>query len=224
MRPIWIATFVVSALMAPPLAADQVSGSLESGYNRPGGDYDVIELDSAEPTMCFNACANAEQCLAWTYVKPGVEGDLARCHLKSAVPDDSPDPCCTSGVMARAGDLGTLSAGSTSGNADPDHPWSRLRSDGHWCVDDILAADYTPLFVQQSDTRDPVFVFTNPASVGYVGLSGCDRADWNWNSFHQVWIQQSIDYPPEEIDPTYSKKIVYRHVSNGEQVTISYFR
>ena len=100
------------ALVAQPAMADQVSGSLESGFDRPGGDYEVIDLGSSTPTQCFSACAQDDQCLAWTYVKPGIESDQARCHLKNTVSAGTPDPCCTSGVMARAGDFESLRAGS----------------------------------------------------------------------------------------------------------------
>jgi hypothetical protein len=224
MRIAWITICALLVLSASPAVAEQVSGSMEAGYDRPGGDYDVIDLDRAEPTLCFSACAKDAQCLAWTYVKPGIEGDLARCHLKASVTHDIPDPCCTSGVLARAGDLGDLAAGSPDEGIDPNHPWSQLRSDGHWCVADILAADYKPLFIQLSDTRENVYVFTNPDGIGYVGLAGCDRINWNWSSFHQAWVQESIDYPPVEDDPTYSKKVVYRHLSSGERTTIAYFR
>jgi hypothetical protein len=224
MRASWVAIFAVLSLLAWPAAADQISGSMEAGYDRPGSDYNVVDLDRAEPTLCFSACAKADQCLAWTYVKPGIETAAARCHLKDNVPPDIPDPCCTSGVMTRAGDLDTLAAGSPSENDDPNHPWSQLRADGHWCVDDILAADYKPLFVQLSDTRETVYVFTNPDGIGYVGLSGCNRINWNWAAFHEAWVKETIDYPQPEDDPTYSKKVVYRHLNSGERVTIAYFR
>ena len=224
MRSTWMAICALLIVLTWPAAADQVSGSLESGYDRPGGDYDAFDLDRAEPTLCFSACAKAEQCLAWTYVKPDIEGEMARCHLKETVSHDIPDPCCTSGVMTRAGDLDTLAAGSPSQNVDPNHPWSQLRTDGHWCVEEILAADYKPLFVQLSGTRENLYVFTNPDGIGYVGLSACDRVNWNWASFHQAWVQENIDYPTAEDDPTYSKKVMYRHLDSGERATIAYFR
>ena len=102
--------------------------------------------------------------------------------------------------------------------------WRSLRSDGRWCVEDIAAAGYKPLFVQLSDSRATLQVFTNPAGMGYVGLSGCDRVDWNWTAFHQAWVQDSIEYPKADEDPVYSKRVVYRHLNSGEHVTIAYLR
>jgi hypothetical protein len=224
MRTMWMASLAMVMLLALPALADQISGSLEDGYDRPGGDYDVIDLDTTQATQCFSACARDDRCLAWTYVKPGVEAAAARCHLKDSVSVGTPDPCCTSGVMNRAGDLATLGAGSNERDTDPDHPWSQLREDGAWCSGDILATGYRPLFVQLSDTRETIYVFTNPAGAGYVGLSGCDRIAWNWSAFHEAWVKESIDYPDPEDDSTYSKKILYRHLATGEHVTIAYLR
>lgn len=40
------------------------------------------------------------QCVAWTYVNPGVQGPQARCWLKSAVPAPRPSTCCVSGIKS----------------------------------------------------------------------------------------------------------------------------
>jgi len=224
MRSVWFATFTLMCLLASPAAADQISGTMEKGHNRPGGDYDVIELDRADASECFLACSRMEQCLAWTYVMPGIEGELARCHVKDSVPGASPDPCCTSGVMARAGGLESLATTGLPNAPDPNHPWSQLRDDGQWCTDDILAAGYKPLFVQLSETHDTLYVFTNPAGSGYVGLEGCRQVTWNWAAFNAAWVKETTDYPDPEDDSVYSKTVVYRHLTTGERVTIAYLR
>jgi hypothetical protein len=71
---------------------------VEVGVNRPGSDYRSFEMRQADAKLCQQACTEDQQCRAWTYVKPGVQGNTARCWLKNAVPNPQPDDCCTSGV------------------------------------------------------------------------------------------------------------------------------
>jgi hypothetical protein len=72
--------------------------AMEQGVNRNGSDYKDLDLASAEPALCAQACAGETKCKAWTYVKPGVQGDKAKCWLKDTVPQPSPDENCVSGV------------------------------------------------------------------------------------------------------------------------------
>jgi PAN domain len=62
----------------------------EYDIDRPGYDYRNFELPSADPALCAAQCAAENQCQAWTYVKPGVQGTLARCWLKHRVPPPVP--------------------------------------------------------------------------------------------------------------------------------------
>jgi len=73
-------------------------GSLLSGIDLRGSDYANFWNESAEPAQCQNACRADSKCAAWTYVKPGVQGEKARCWLKSDVPPRSKNDCCTSGI------------------------------------------------------------------------------------------------------------------------------
>jgi hypothetical protein len=72
--------------------------SLEQGVDRPGEDYKDFDLDDARPEACRDACAQDATCKAFTFVKAGVQGDKARCWLKSTVPPAQPHDCCASGV------------------------------------------------------------------------------------------------------------------------------
>lgn len=74
------------------------SGELEINVDRPGSDYRSFELPGAQPELCQQACIAEEQCQAFTYVKPGVQGTAAYCWLKSAVPSSVASDCCVSGV------------------------------------------------------------------------------------------------------------------------------
>ncbi|MCB1627386.1 MAG: PAN domain-containing protein [Xanthomonadales bacterium] len=71
---------------------------LEAATDRPGSDYRDFDLGQANPRLCEAACRDEAQCVAYTFVRPGVQGDTARCWLKDQVPDPQPSDCCDSGV------------------------------------------------------------------------------------------------------------------------------
>lgn len=74
----------------------------ENDVDRMGGDYYDFDLPRADPSLCANACANDGKCVAYTYVKPGVQAQNARCWLKSGVTPGVRNACCISGVKAGA--------------------------------------------------------------------------------------------------------------------------
>ena len=71
----------------------------EQDTDRPGLDYKSFALDSPEPSLCADACLKDPTCKAWTYVKPGVQGEKAMCWLKNGIPDAKSDNCCVSGTI-----------------------------------------------------------------------------------------------------------------------------
>lgn len=71
---------------------------LEPITNRPGGDFRDLDLASPDPVLCQKECNRSRRCLAWTYVRPGAEGEAAHCWLKSEVPEPVLDESCVSGV------------------------------------------------------------------------------------------------------------------------------
>jgi hypothetical protein len=78
-------------------------GILLNGINLPGADYSSFWVESEDPTQCQNACRSDAKCAAWTYVQPGLQGKQARCWLKSRVPQQFQNQCCTSGVAGGTG-------------------------------------------------------------------------------------------------------------------------
>ncbi len=83
----------------------QADDFIETNTHRHGGTYAVatIPLPPGAPsasTVCIQLCARDERCVAWTFVRPGVRGELAQCELKSAVTPAEPNPCCDSGVSS----------------------------------------------------------------------------------------------------------------------------
>src|ERR1700757_2630696 len=74
-------------------------GNMEFDIDRPGQDFQNFDLQSADPSLCQDACSQNPQCKAWTYVKPNTtQGPNPRCWLKSDVPPTTPNSCCVSGV------------------------------------------------------------------------------------------------------------------------------
>jgi hypothetical protein len=87
----------------PP--CDKASGCdgfahLEPGIDRRGSDYKSFDLTAADPKKCAAACISEAECRAFTYVNPSVQGQNARCWLKSSVPVAVTNGCCTSGVIS----------------------------------------------------------------------------------------------------------------------------
>ena len=204
----------------PDAVADSNAfGVTEPGMNRPGGDYHSFWLDRADPALCAEACVNDTQCLAWTYVNPGVQGDQAKCWLKDVVPDATADGCCTSGVVE---DVGIVDGGDSA--TDASHPWDLVRPDGRWCNRDITDAGYKPIFAMLSAIWETTLVFADPIDNTYVGIAGCSSSAWDWTEFDAAWVEQDTQYPTVDEDPTYFKKVVYRHRETGDWVTIAYFR
>jgi hypothetical protein len=72
--------------------------TLEPGFDRPGSDYSDFDLPQEDAALCQGACAAEDMCMAFTYVKPGVQGAAPRCWLKSSVPEGYASDCCLTGI------------------------------------------------------------------------------------------------------------------------------
>jgi hypothetical protein len=70
----------------------------ELNTDRPGSDIETIDLDKAQPQLCIDACSTHSDCVAWTYVKPGILGPRAGCRLKDKIPEPIRSSCCISGT------------------------------------------------------------------------------------------------------------------------------
>lgn len=75
-----------------------VGAGMAVGIDRPGRDYRNFTLPANDPSLCQRACVRESQCVAWTFVRPGVQGSGARCWLKNAVPREVRNDCCVSGT------------------------------------------------------------------------------------------------------------------------------
>ncbi|TWA99881.1 PAN domain-containing protein [Bradyrhizobium stylosanthis] len=88
----------------PPLAAASTTAKMserEHDKNRFGGDYSSFDVATDRIEDCESKCKGEEQCVAWTYVKPGISRTNAVCWLKNVVPASSDNVCCVSGMKIR---------------------------------------------------------------------------------------------------------------------------
>jgi len=123
-----IRLIAVAALVALPAYAQSFE---EPNTQRWGADYMRFAMNEQSVADCARACAADDRCRSWTFVKAGIEGKEAACHLKSAVPHGRADPCCTSGVAGgssvsafarvapRERAERTLASSATSNTSDP---------------------------------------------------------------------------------------------------------
>ena len=72
------------------------AGPLESGVDRPGGEYAF--LPTADAAACAAACAQDQMCLSWSFQVHEFVG----CYLKAVVPTRESDLDSVSGVSERA--------------------------------------------------------------------------------------------------------------------------
>jgi hypothetical protein len=88
----------------PDRGRPQAGVSLEPGIDRPGSDYRRFALAEPSPELCRDECAGDTRCRAYTYVRPGIQGETAICWLKAVIPDPIPGEGCVSGVKRRRGE------------------------------------------------------------------------------------------------------------------------
>lgn len=95
-RPIRV-TGAATATRAPGTRLN--SETFMAGVDMPGNDYSNKPI-SGNAVDCQNICNADGSCLAWTWVKPGVQGPQAMCWLKNAVPPSRQNPNTISGIKA----------------------------------------------------------------------------------------------------------------------------
>ena len=96
---IFAAALVTSCIVAVTTAGPAYpTSNLEWNVERPGAEYRSFDLRDAQPRDCQSTCMNEPQCMAFTYVNPGVQGPNARCWLQERRAAAVPQACCVSGV------------------------------------------------------------------------------------------------------------------------------
>lgn len=88
--------FTLSIILGGTLA---VADTWETNWDRPGFDYRDFDLVADRPVVCQWQCQKDPRCVAWTYVKRGIQGKNPRCWLKDKLPRAVRSNCCTSGYI-----------------------------------------------------------------------------------------------------------------------------
>jgi len=92
------AATLAPAVSPAPTATTVTMSEREHDKDRFGGDFFSFDIKTDHIELCEDQCKTETKCVAWTYVKPGVQGSQARCYLKSVVPAISENACCVSGT------------------------------------------------------------------------------------------------------------------------------
>lgn len=93
----WLKSSVAPATKGSGMISG-VKRGLEMNTDRGGADYRSFDQTTPAPEICQATCASESACKAWTYVKPGVQGNSARCWLKSNIPAAGMNANTVSGI------------------------------------------------------------------------------------------------------------------------------
>jgi hypothetical protein len=91
----YVLRLTATLILVVGFASTSAAQSFEPRIDRPGGDFANIQLGSL---VCRSFCLQDPQCRAWTYVRPGIQAEEARCYLKNIIPPPQFNNCCVSGV------------------------------------------------------------------------------------------------------------------------------
>jgi hypothetical protein len=94
--PLLLLGLVIGSALSDHALAQSRYFTFDRSIDRPGLDYSNAPSQGASD--CSFACQTENQCRAWAYVRPGIQGPSGRCWLKNAVPRAVRNTCCTSGV------------------------------------------------------------------------------------------------------------------------------
>ena len=94
--PIRFTAYLLLALVAAMLMTQP--SSAQSSFDRPGGDYARVPVESGDPADCALTCERDRRCRAWSFIYPQDPKDGAICWLKSSVPPRIANSCCVSGI------------------------------------------------------------------------------------------------------------------------------
>jgi hypothetical protein len=88
------------AIMLPGPSAAQGQPNID----RPGQNYHMFEMSNPDARIGAKVCdqecwKDRRTCRAWSYVRAGIRGPLARCYMKNAVPPAVSSSCCISGTV-----------------------------------------------------------------------------------------------------------------------------
>ena len=76
--------------------------SFEQGYDRPGGQLVGKHTGVGNAQRCSQMCQSNAACIAFTWVKPNIQGPTGVCWLRGSLSNKVANSCCVSGVVRAA--------------------------------------------------------------------------------------------------------------------------
>ncbi len=98
--------FMQSETAVRQQAIDRCDRKYQKNTDMPGSDYSSFETTKAADAECSIACSKDERCVAWTWVRPGLQAPKGKCWLKNAEPAAVANNCCISGLKSQYRILG----------------------------------------------------------------------------------------------------------------------
>jgi hypothetical protein len=93
---------VVFSVLCVPMTSTPIFGqetTIEENTDRGGSDYRDFDMRTSDFLFCQAACYADRTCVAWTFVREGIQGPAPRCWLKNRMPEPRADACCVSGIV-----------------------------------------------------------------------------------------------------------------------------
>ncbi len=97
MKKAVLAALLAVSFVSAAVSAAAAQDTFEVGIDRPGSDFAHFAIRS--PNQCHDACRGDNRCVAWTFVRPGVQAPEAQCWLKGRVPRAIEYDATISGVI-----------------------------------------------------------------------------------------------------------------------------
>lgn len=94
-----IALSIVFAAFVAWMSVIQPVYACGTNCNYPGSDIKNIRGGTVD--ACRKACIRTKGCMAFTWVKPGIQDSVPICWLKYSIPKARPSNCCVSGMVLR---------------------------------------------------------------------------------------------------------------------------
>lgn len=156
------------------------AGGPFNNTDEPGGDYRDFASnpngsEAQNVANCSAQCAAENECVAWTYVRPGFPDPpypAPRCSLKSSVPAQKPGAsCCVSGVKGGTGIIVDRSLTTGDGpNSALTSALPLLASETVVRIHAFLDHSILEVFGQGGRTRATARIYPTDATAMYVGM------------------------------------------------------
>ena len=95
-------TVIISLALMLFFPEIECADAFEIGYDRPGGELVGKYTNVATAQQCYQLCTQNQNCVAFTWVKPNIQGPTGVCWLKGSLSNKVKNNCCVSGVVRAA--------------------------------------------------------------------------------------------------------------------------